>query len=45
VPYDNLLTALAQDYQAMQGMMLGTVPNFDDLIEVLKQLEKLLSNK
>jgi Nucleotidyl transferase AbiEii toxin, Type IV TA system len=43
VPYDRLLTALAQDYQAMQGMMLGTAPNFDSLIEVLKQLENLLN--
>jgi hypothetical protein len=43
VPYDNLLTALEQDYRSMQGMMLGTAPNFDDLVEVLKQLENLLN--
>jgi hypothetical protein len=27
----------------MQGIMLGTAPNFDDVIEVLKQLENLLN--
>jgi hypothetical protein len=43
VPYDNLLQALERDYRAMQGMMLGTAPNFDSVIEVLKQLENLLN--
>lgn len=43
VPYDRLLQALERDYRAMQGMMLGTAPNFDSLIEVLKQLENLLN--
>lgn len=43
VPYDDLLTALEQDYRSMQGMMLGTAPNFDDLVETLQQLENLLN--
>jgi Nucleotidyl transferase AbiEii toxin, Type IV TA system len=43
VPYDDLLSVLVQDYQAMQGMMLGTAPKFEDLIEALKQLENLLN--
>jgi Nucleotidyl transferase AbiEii toxin, Type IV TA system len=43
VPYDDLLSSLEQDYRSMQGMMLGTAPDFDDVIEVLKQLENLLN--
>jgi Nucleotidyl transferase AbiEii toxin, Type IV TA system len=43
VPYDDLLKSLERDYQSMQGMMLGTAPNFDELVDVLKQLEPLLN--
>lgn len=43
VPYDDLLKALERDYRSMQGMMLGTAPNFNDIIEILKQLEILLN--
>ena len=43
VPYDDLLKSLERDYRSMQGMMLGTAPNFNDVIEVLKQLENLLN--
>ena len=39
VPYDSLLKALERDYQAMQGMMLGDVPNFNDLVKILERLE------
>ena len=43
VPYDNLLKALDRDYQAMQGMMLGDVPDFKDLVKTLDRLESAIN--
>ena len=44
VPYGNLLKALERDYQAMQGMMLGEVPNFNELVEVLERLQSSIND-
>jgi Nucleotidyl transferase AbiEii toxin, Type IV TA system len=43
VPYDNLLKALDRDYQSMQGMMLGDVPNFYDIVKTLERLESAIN--
>ncbi|NEO20754.1 MULTISPECIES: nucleotidyl transferase AbiEii/AbiGii toxin family protein [Moorena] len=39
LPKGELLKALITDYQAMQGMMLGTAPPFDEIIEAISALE------
>ncbi len=39
VPKGELLKVLDNDYKAMQGMMLGDAPPFDEIIEVLVALE------
>jgi len=39
LPKGKLLKALITDYQAMQGMMLGTAPPFDEIIEAISALE------
>lgn len=44
VPEGELRRVLEQDYQAMQGMMLGEPPNFDEIIELIKELEYQINN-
>ncbi len=43
VPYDDLQLALEQDYQAMQGMMLGDAPEFGDILTTLEHLQSYIS--
>ena len=45
VPKDKLLKTLQKDYQAMQGMMLGTVPDFKEILEVLSALESQINEQ
>lgn len=39
IPMDDLKTALENDYQAMQGMMLGKPPAFDEIVQIITELE------
>ena len=39
VPGDGLKAALESDYQAMQGMMLGDVLPFDEIVKIISELE------
>ncbi|MEM8723159.1 MAG: nucleotidyl transferase AbiEii/AbiGii toxin family protein [Cyanobacteria bacterium P01_G01_bin.39] len=39
IPMDDLKTALESDYQAMQGMMLGEPPTFDEIVKAITELE------
>jgi hypothetical protein len=43
LPTEQLAKALKQDYQAMQGMMLGDVPDFNDILKELSELEAELN--
>ena len=38
-PSENLQQALITDYQAMQGMMLGETPTFEEIMEAISALE------
>ena len=39
IPMDDLKTALESDYQAMQEMMLGKPPTFDEISKIISELE------
>lgn len=45
VPEDELLKALRADYQAMQGMMLGKTPDFQEILSVLEELEAQINKQ
>ena len=40
VPEGRILEELRLDYDAMKNMIYGTKPEFDEIIECLKNLEK-----
>ena len=42
-PQDELATLLARDYEAMQGMILGEVPPFEDILQAIADLETRLN--
>lgn len=43
LPVNELETLLRTDYQAMQGMMLGTAPEFDGILRELRKLEAMIN--
>lgn len=43
VPQDALATFLARDYDAMQGMILGESPPFEDILRSIRGLETRLN--
>jgi hypothetical protein len=45
VPEGKLLQHLKNDYQAMQGMMLGNAPKFETIVEELKKLETAINKQ
>jgi Nucleotidyl transferase AbiEii toxin, Type IV TA system len=45
VPYGDLRQALRQDYQAMQGMIVGDACDFDEIIQKLTQLEASIQSR
>jgi hypothetical protein len=45
IPIDDLKAELESDYQAMQEMMLGEPPAFDEIIEIISELEALINQK
>ncbi len=42
-PQDALATFLARDYAAMQGMILGESPPFEDILQTITDLEARLN--
>lgn len=44
-PKDELLKALQADYQAMQGMMLGEIPEFKEILAELSALEAQINEQ
>lgn len=45
LPQDFRLKELEKDYQAMQNMIFGVKPTFDEIIEILKALEQEIAIK
>lgn len=45
VPKGKLLETLRNDYQAMQGMMLGNAPNFATIVEELERQETAINKE
>lgn len=45
VPTLTMQQALKRDYQAMAGMIFGEVPDFSEVIEVIRQLEHFLNQE
>lgn len=45
VPKNKLLKTLQNDYQAMQGMMLGTAPGFEEIVVELSRLESEINEQ
>ena len=43
VPVDDLATQLKKDYSAMQGMILGESPKFEEIIEKIAEFEKRMN--
>ncbi len=43
LPQEELATLLATDYTAMQGMILGNSPPFDDLLDAIGKFEARLN--
>lgn len=44
-PQGELRTVLKKDYQAMQGMMLGEAPDFDEIIGTIQSLESKINSQ
>lgn len=44
VPTDEMIPGLKKDYQAMREMFMGGIPNFEDILILLKQLEDKINN-
>lgn len=45
VPSDNRKAVLAQDYEKMRDMFFGDIPDFDDILRSLEDLEKTINEK
>jgi len=43
LPQEELATLLAADYTAMQGMILGNAPPFNELLDAIGKLEARLN--
>ena len=43
LPPDHNRAALAADYRAMEAMLFGAIPNFDDILASLSELEFTLN--
>ena len=44
VPERDFKQALMRDYQAMQGMMLGDIPTFSEIVDSISTLEEGINN-
>jgi predicted nucleotidyltransferase component of viral defense system len=45
IPSDNRKSVLAQDYEKMRDMFFGDIPDFDDILKSLEDLEKAINDK
>lgn len=45
IPGDNKKSILAHDYEKMRDMFFGDIPKFDDILESLEELEKIINAK
>jgi hypothetical protein len=45
VPPEHVLESLMKDYAFMENMIFGKYPAFDDIIEILRGLEKEINRK
>ena len=45
VPTDGMVDPLRRDYEAMAGMIFGTVPEFDTILESVGQLQKIVNDQ
>jgi Nucleotidyl transferase AbiEii toxin, Type IV TA system len=43
IPHDKMLDVLRRDYEAMAGMIFGTVPRIDDIFAVISEFEQRLN--
>jgi len=44
LPNDNNRNLVKKDYSAMQGMIFGEIPNWETILEQLKNLENEINN-
>jgi hypothetical protein len=45
VPTDGMVDPLRRDYEAMAGMIFGTVPEFNTILESVGQLQKIVNDQ
>jgi hypothetical protein len=43
MPVEAMLTALRRDYDAMAGMIIGSAPRFEDVLESIAEIESRLN--
>ncbi|WP_213804945.1 nucleotidyl transferase AbiEii/AbiGii toxin family protein [Granulicella sp. dw_53] len=43
MPHDGMLDALRQDYEAMSGMVFGKIPNVDEVLAGIEELEQRIN--
>ncbi len=43
-PHDEMVTDLRRDYQAMTGMIFGSIPPIDDVLAAIATLEESLND-
>ena len=44
-PHDGMLADLRRDYEAMSGMVFGPIPNVDEVVDVIAELEERLNQE
>jgi len=44
IPADYRIVELKKDYESMKEMLFGEIPTFDEIIEALKELEKIINS-
>jgi hypothetical protein len=44
-PHDGMLADLRRDYEAMSGMVFGSIPNVDEVVAAVSELEHRLNVK
>ena len=45
IPHDGMLADLRGDYEAMSGMIFGKIPNIDEVVAVIAELEQRLNGR
>jgi hypothetical protein len=44
-PHDGMLADLRRDYESMSGMVFGKIPNIDEIVAVIAELEQRLNGR